>query len=240
MEYMKKEEINFYHGLGGVSNIVNDIESMGHGIAGYDKNQMDSISLYRLKKILEQGNIYCGNLIDDYTDCYFINFDKDMVYLAADQDFGNEDYYKKENYLDWVGASLSLLIDLEKATKLGGVRMHANKSSCVEGEINVEKSIPAKYIKALCMPVVAKFLYDQWNRKNPLTLKQYLIERNKEFKIIQSYLKEFDYQIPVIETATFSYITDCFEFEEMIESLGKNDYSCGKSYKKVYDDLANR
>lgn len=230
MKYFEMQDINFYHGLGGAHNRNNDFEMIARHLKGYNPEQMDSVSLYSMDKIFESGYLKCGHLRDDHVWCYsresITDGCYDHVFIATD----TLPYHRgnTEDFRDWVSLSLSFLIDDKKLNELG-IKITETYNGLVAGEYTVAEKLPIECIKAICMPLIVGAAWDScgtvnWYLANE-NYDRYLLEKNKELLIIKEMLEKYNLEIPIIETSTYAYIDDCFDFKDIVINNGANgDY----------------
>lgn len=226
---MEKEEVNFYHGLGGPKGLLDTFDWLAKDYPQYDSNIIESIAMHRMEQIFKCGYIKCFNLLKNSPCMYNIDYDKNQVYIISDIIF-NED--SVENYADWVFLSTSFLINIERAQK-DSFRFRLNRDHpSIDHQIIIEKQLPIKYIKAICIPVINRGIWDKVARKS-FSLAKYLLERNVQIQMIKKIQQEYGVNIPIIETTTFENLDDVFELESKIRKNSKVNFGNFETFKKL-------
>lgn len=229
---MEKEEINFYHGLGGIKGLIDTFDCLSKDYPEYNSDILEPVAIYRMEQIFKSGYIYCSNLLENsfcmYNPDY--DYDKNLVYIISDKIF-NEG--SKENFADWIALSTSFLINIEKAMNDGiYCRLDKDILSSIDHQIVIEQQLSIKYIKAICVPIINRAVWDKVARKD-FSLAKYLLDRNIQLEAIKRIVQEHGLNIPIIETNTFESLDNSFDFQSKIEENSKNCFSNFESFKSL-------
>lgn len=229
---MKKEEINFYHGLGGVKGLIDTFDWFNRNYPRADNNILEPVLMYRMRQIFKCGYIYCSNLLEN-SPCMYnsdYDYDKNQVYIISDKIFNES---SKENYVDWVALSTSFLVDIEKAMNNGiHCQLDRDNHSSIDHQIVIEKQLSTKYIKAVCVPIINRAVWDKLACKK-FSLTKYLESRNIQIEAIKKILQEYEVNVPVIETNTFEILNNSFDFKERIEKSNRHHFGNFETFKRL-------